>query len=263
MGIFADVWHRVWDSIIDNRQKLTATGGFLLGIIVTLGFKDFYPDLEHAFQRRVRQVRGQQQHHPRPGQADYVRLEDHTKRKSLAPAAANLDTRWSQSDAITTQDEISVGVEGLIGNTPLIKLKSLSEATGCEIFAKAEFLNGAGNSPKDRVALSMITHAEEAGLLEPDRGDTIYEGTVGSTGISLTAVARARGYKAHMYVARRTCRCTQSLSFSQLHALRRGGREVRPPAQAWRHSRARQTRIDSGPRSVRQHGSTPSTRAYR
>ncbi|KAF2218110.1 hypothetical protein CERZMDRAFT_31658 [Cercospora zeae-maydis SCOH1-5] len=196
MGIFRDVWHRIWDSIIDNRQKLTATGGFLLGIIVTLGFKDFYPDLEHAFQRRARQVRGQ--HHPRPGQADYVRLEDHTKRKSLVLSAANLDPRWSQSDAVTAQEEISVGVEGLIGNTPLIKLKSLSEATGCEILAKAEFLNGAGNSPKDRVALSMITHAEEAGLLEPDRGDMIYEGTVGSTGISLAAVARARGYKAHI-----------------------------------------------------------------
>jgi len=94
-----------------------------------------------------------------------------------------------------------VGVEGLIGNTPLVKLKALSEATGCEILAKAEFLNGAGNSPKDRVALSMINNAEEEGLLVPDRGDTIFEGTVGSTGISLAAVCKARGYKAHMYVA--------------------------------------------------------------
>lgn len=196
MGIFADLWLRIWDSIIGNRQKLTATGGFFLGIFVTLGFKDFYPDLEHAFQKRVRQVRGQQ--HPRPGQADYVRLEDHTRSKLLAPPAANTASRWSQSDAVVAQDQISVGVEGLIGNTPLIKLKSLSEATGCEILAKAELLNGAGNSPKDRVALSMITYAEEAGLLVPGRGDTIYEGTVGSTGISLAAVARAKGYKAHI-----------------------------------------------------------------
>jgi len=93
---------------------------------------------------------------------------------------------------------IKTGIEGCIGDTPLIKIKSLSEATGCEILAKAEFLNGAGNSPKDRVALSIIKRAEEKGLLVPNSGDTIYEGTVGSTGISLAAICRARGYKAHI-----------------------------------------------------------------
>lgn len=193
-NIFTNLWSHVWNSIIDNRQKLTATGGFLLGIFVTLGFKDFYPDLEQAFRKRVRHVRSTQHHHPppQPGQADYVQLEDRTKSASAATASA--------SAASTTPDPIREGVAGLIGNTPLIKLQALSAATGCEILAKAEFLNGAGNSPKDRVALSMITHAEEAGLLVPHRGDTIYEGTVGSTGISLAAVARARGYKAHMYV---------------------------------------------------------------
>lgn len=197
MGLFADFWGRLWENIVDNRQKLTATGGFLLGIIVTLGLKDLYPDLELAYRRRLRHLRGTQ--HPRPGQADYVRLEDHTKRKSsVFPGGSNVPLKQA---SIAPQQEISVGVEGLIGNTPLIKLRSLSDATGCEILAKAEFLNGAGNSPKDRVALSMITHAEEAGLLTPDQGDTIYEGTVGSTGISLASVARARGYKAHMYVA--------------------------------------------------------------
>ncbi|PVI08190.1 PALP-domain-containing protein [Periconia macrospinosa] len=96
------------------------------------------------------------------------------------------------------EGNIREGVEGCIGNTPLIKIKSLSEATGCEILAKAEFLNGAGNSPKDRVALSIIEMAEEKGLLVPHSGDTIYEGTVGSTGISLAAICRARGYKAHI-----------------------------------------------------------------
>lgn len=220
MGIFTDVWTRIWESIVDNRQKLTATGGFLLGIICTLGFKDFYPDLEHHFRKRIRQARGQQQQHPRPGQADHVRLEDHTtKRRSSALPGTVLDPRWSQAEADSSQEEIiSVGVEGLIGNTPLIKLRSLSEATGCEILAKAEFLNGAGNSPKDRVALSIITHAEEAGILVPDRGDTIYEGTVGSTGISLAAVARARGYKAHMYVVTIHVEYEPLLSPSQLHA---------------------------------------------
>jgi len=95
-------------------------------------------------------------------------------------------------------DDIKEGIEGCIGNTPLIRIKSLSEYTGCDILVKAEFLNGAGNSPKDRVALSIIEMAEERGLLVPNSGDTVYEGTVGSTGISLAAICRARGYKAHI-----------------------------------------------------------------
>ncbi|EGD85775.1 hypothetical protein H112_06697 [Trichophyton rubrum D6] len=90
------------------------------------------------------------------------------------------------------------GIEGCIGNTPMVRIRSLSEATGCEILAKAEFLNGAGGSPKDRVALSMIQEAEANSLLTPFVGDAIYEGTVGSTGISLATLARARGYLAHI-----------------------------------------------------------------
>lgn len=223
-SLLADVGRRIWDSIVDNRHKLTATGGFLLGIIATLGFKDLYPDLELAYRRRVRQLRGTP--HPLPGESDYVRLEDHTKRKSsIFPSSSGNDPRKLGSVAL--REDISVGVEGLIGNTPLIKLRSLSDATGCEILAKAEFLNGAGNSPKDRVALSMITHAEEDGILKPDRGDTIYEGTVGSTGISLASVARARGYKAHMYVAHQLHSLLKdSLNMiSQLHARRRRHRK--------------------------------------
>ncbi|KAI1968954.1 Cysteine synthase 2 [Ophidiomyces ophidiicola] len=90
------------------------------------------------------------------------------------------------------------GIEGCIGNTPLIRIKSLSEATGCEILGKAEFLNGAGGSPKDRVALNIIQMAERQGRLTPHSGDVIYEGTVGSTGISLATLARASGYSAHI-----------------------------------------------------------------
>lgn len=90
------------------------------------------------------------------------------------------------------------GIESTIGNTPLFVIKSLSDATGCTILGKAEFLNGAGGSPKDRVALSIIQKAESAGLLRPHTGDTIYEGTVGSTGISLATLCRARGYLAHI-----------------------------------------------------------------
>ncbi|KAK0550706.1 Cysteine synthase 2 [Tilletia horrida] len=89
--------------------------------------------------------------------------------------------------------EIVRGVEGLIGNTPLMRINSLSDATGCEILGKAEFLNPAG-SPKDRVALQILNDAEAAGLLHPHTGSRIFEGTVGSTGISLTTLARAKGY---------------------------------------------------------------------
>ena len=80
----------------------------------------------------------------------------------------------------------------LIGNTPLIRLNTLSELTGCAIYGKAEFMNP-GGSVKDRAAKAIIEHAEATGQLKP--GGTIVEGTAGNTGISLTLVGRARGYK--------------------------------------------------------------------
>lgn len=79
-----------------------------------------------------------------------------------------------------------------IGNTPLIKLKSASEATGCTILGKAEFLNP-GQSIKDRPALAIIKDAEQRRAISP--GGTIVEGTAGNTGIGLALVARARGYR--------------------------------------------------------------------
>ena len=84
-----------------------------------------------------------------------------------------------------------------VGNTPMILIKSLSKLTGCEIYGKAEFLNVAG-STKDRVALAIIQDAEERGLIAPNTGCTIFEGTVGSTGISLATIARAKGYHCHI-----------------------------------------------------------------
>lgn len=81
----------------------------------------------------------------------------------------------------------------LIGNTPLIKLKRASEETGCTILGKAEFLNP-GQSVKDRAALSMIRAAEKSGQLQP--GGTIVEGTAGNTGIGISMIARALGYRA-------------------------------------------------------------------
>ncbi|KAF7732316.1 hypothetical protein EC973_005212 [Apophysomyces ossiformis] len=97
--------------------------------------------------------------------------------------------------SVSRPPEIVEGVDGLIGNTPLVKIRSLSDATGCTILGKAEFLNPGGSS-KDRVALNMIRSAEEAGILKPHTGSTIFEGTSGSTGISIAMIARARGYKA-------------------------------------------------------------------
>jgi cysteine synthase A len=84
------------------------------------------------------------------------------------------------------------GFVGAIGNTPLIRLRGASEATGCSILGKAEFLNP-GGSVKDRAALYIILDAEERGLLKP--GGVIVEGTAGNTGIGLALVGNARGYR--------------------------------------------------------------------
>ena len=79
-----------------------------------------------------------------------------------------------------------------IGNTPLIKLRRASAATGCTILGKAEFMNP-GGSVKDRAGLAIIQDAEQRGVLKP--GGTVVEGTAGNTGIGLTLVGNARGYK--------------------------------------------------------------------
>jgi cysteine synthase len=79
-----------------------------------------------------------------------------------------------------------------IGNTPLIRLKKASELTGCEVLGKAEFMNP-GQSVKDRAALFIIRDAERRGLLRP--GGVVVEGTAGNTGIGLTLVAKALGYR--------------------------------------------------------------------
>jgi cysteine synthase A len=78
-----------------------------------------------------------------------------------------------------------------IGNTPLIRLNHVSEATGCEILGKAEFMNP-GGSVKDRAALGIVRDAEKKGLLRP--GGTIVEGTAGNTGIGLAVVGNSLGY---------------------------------------------------------------------
>lgn len=87
---------------------------------------------------------------------------------------------------------IKPDVVAAIGNTPLIKLRQASEATGCTILGKAEFMNP-GQSVKDRAALFIIRDAIAKGQLRP--GGTIVEGTAGNTGIGLSVVARAMGFR--------------------------------------------------------------------
>ncbi|PYH97799.1 PALP-domain-containing protein [Aspergillus ellipticus CBS 707.79] len=156
---------------MDDPSRIYIGTAFVAGALLTLGLKDLvYPELE----RRIREHQACSQ-----GPSEDPQDEEALSARAGPPA-------------------IVEGIEGCIGNTPLFRIKSLSDATGCEILGKAEFLNGAGQSSKDRVALSMIQLAEEHGILSPHSGDTIYEGTSGSTGISLASLARAKGYLAHI-----------------------------------------------------------------
>jgi cysteine synthase len=88
--------------------------------------------------------------------------------------------------------QICDGIVEAIGNTPLIKLKRASDATGCTILGKAEFMNP-GQSVKDRAARQMILEAEKRGEIKP--GGLVVESTAGNTGIGLALVANARGYR--------------------------------------------------------------------
>jgi cysteine synthase len=106
----------------------------------------------------------------------------------------------------------------LIGNTPLVRLKRVSETTGCEILGKCEFLNP-GGSVKDRAALAIITDAEERGLLRP--GGTIVEGTAGNTGIGLALVGNVRGYKTVIVIP-------ETQSQEKMDMLRLVGVDLRP-----------------------------------
>lgn len=108
-----------------------------------------------------------------------------------------------------------------IGGTPLIRLRRVSEETGCTILGKAEFLNP-GQSVKDRAALAIVQDAERRGLIRT--GGTIVEGTAGNTGIGLAMVASVRGYRALIVIPE-----TQSAEKKQALRLA-GARLVEAPA---------------------------------
>ena len=114
--------------------------------------------------------------------------------------------------------DIKNGFVGTVGNTPLIRLDSLSQETGCEILVKAEFLNP-GGSVKDRAALYIIEDAQAKGLLKP--GGTVVEGTAGNTGIGLAHICNAKGYKCLIIIP-------ETQSQEKMDALRALGAEVRP-----------------------------------
>lgn len=152
------------------------------------------------------------------------------------------------------------GFIGCIGNTPLVRtsleqdssaafrandcgswaqvrINSLSDATGCEVLAKAEFMNP-GGSVKDRAAWGLVQWAEKSGKLR--EGGTVVEGTAGNTGIGLAHVCRARGYRCVIYMPNvsspretallpsLTYGATQTQSQEKIDLLRMLGAEVNP-----------------------------------
>jgi cysteine synthase A len=125
----------------------------------------------------------------------------------------------------TVAPPIAEDLAGAVGNTPLIKLKRASAATGCTILGKAEFMNP-GGSVKDRAALAIITDAERHGTLKP--GGVIVEGTAGNTGIGLTLVGNARGYRSIIVMPETQAR-------EKIEFLRMIGAELRlVPAKPYR-----------------------------
>ncbi|MFM7351975.1 MAG: cysteine synthase A [Microcystis aeruginosa] len=121
--------------------------------------------------------------------------------------------------------DIKHGFVDAVGNTPLIRLNSFSEETGCEILGKAEFLNP-GGSVKDRAAFSLIQEADNAGTLPP--GGTVVEGTAGNTGIGLAHICNAKGYKCLIIIP-------DTQSQEKIDLLRTLGAEVRTvPAVPYR-----------------------------
>jgi cysteine synthase A len=104
-----------------------------------------------------------------------------------------------------------------VGGTPLLRLRHASRLTGCDILAKAEFLNP-GGSIKDRTALGLLLDAERKGELR--QGGTIVEGTAGNTGIGLALIGASRGYRSVIFMP-------DTQSREKIDALRVAGAEVR------------------------------------
>lgn len=111
--------------MLDRHPRLYLTAAFIAGILLTLGYKDFYPDLEQRYRSyaRRRRQRSQVRRGSTAASGRIQLVETEEERKELREEL---------------YEEIVDGIEGCIGNTPLLRIKSLSEATGCDILAKAE-----------------------------------------------------------------------------------------------------------------------------
>ncbi|KAF3406474.1 Cysteine synthase 1 [Talaromyces pinophilus] len=148
----------------------------------------------------------------------------HGLRTFATTALRSAEASTAYNTKVSTAQGWVNGLTEAIGNTPLIRLKRLSEETGCNVLGKAEFQNP-GGSVKDRAALYVVKDAEEKGLLRP--GGTVVEGTAGNTGIGLAHVCRSKGYKLVIYMPN-----TQSQG--KIDLLRLLGAEVYPvPAVAF------------------------------
>src|SRR6056297_430460 len=137
-------------------------------------------------------------------------------RHSVSPSTPSKDARVIIADDIASA----------VGRTPLIKLRRASEETGCTILGKAEFMNP-GQSVKDRAALFIIRDAIARGDLKP--GGTIVEGTAGNTGIGLTVIGAALGFKTVIVIP-------ETQTPEKKDALRQLGAElVEVPAKPYRN----------------------------
>lgn len=126
-------------------------------------------------------------------------------------------SRAVAADGLTQPTHRRPSIADVVGRTPLLRLRALSDATGCEILGKAEFLNP-GGSVKDRTALGLIAAAEASGALRP--GGTIVEASAGNTGIGLTLHGIARGYRSIVVIP-------DTISAEKIAYLRALGADVR------------------------------------
>ncbi|EPQ28086.1 uncharacterized protein PFL1_04413 [Pseudozyma flocculosa PF-1] len=190
-----------WSNFLAHHRRSTFFLGLCTGLVLGLGSLTsvFYLAEKRERKRRRRRLRA-------------YGLDDDDEDERLRREIRGRDSIQIRSGQVVR------GIEGLIGNTPLMRINSLSDLTGCEILGKAEFLNPAG-SPKDRVALQILNDAEEEGLLHPNTGSCIFEGTVGSTGISLATLARAKGYRCSIVIP-------DDVAREKVEVLRKLGAEI-------------------------------------
>lgn len=135
---------------MDKHPRLYLALAFTFGILLTLGYKDFYPELEQRYRRRKRRFHYSLDTPSDAGPVQHIALQEALVPGSLPaeivdltkpPERQELDEGNVDEDGLVKKVDIKNGIEGTIGKTPLIRIKSLSDATGCDILAKAEVLS--------------------------------------------------------------------------------------------------------------------------